>query len=107
MSKLKEKPRSGWHRQDIMAAVRKGGSTLAGLGRATGLARATMVWALVRPHVRANRAIADFLGVPLNELWPQWFDADDNLISTRPLPRPAVKHISAMTYESRPRKRAA
>ena len=90
-----------------MAAVRKSGTTLAGLGREAGLARATMVWALVRPHLRANRAIASFLDVPLNELWPQWFDADGKLISTRALPRPAVKHISAMTYESRPRKRAA
>ena len=97
----------GWHRADVVAAVRKRGSSLAEIARSIGLKRQSMYWALISPHVRANRAIADFLGVPLNELWPQWFDADDNLISTRMLPRPAVKHISAMTYESRPRKRAA
>ena len=33
-----------------------------------------MSWALIRPHLRANHAIAEFLGVSLHELWPQWFD---------------------------------
>ena len=61
-------------RHDIMAAVRKRGSTLAGVGRSVGLSRKSMSWALIRPHLRANKAIADFLGVSLHELWPQWFD---------------------------------
>ena len=29
-----------------------------------------------------------FLGVPLHELWPMWFDADGKLISREPLARP-------------------
>jgi len=100
LSKLNETGCEGWHRADIMAAVRKGGSSLAGIGREAGLARATMVWALVRPHERANRAIAEFLDVPLHDLWPQWFDADGKLISRRPHPRPRVKPMTTRGYVS-------
>jgi len=104
---MAENPQAGWHRTDIMAAVRKHGSSLAGIGRDAGLARATMVWALIRPHARANRAIAEFLGVPLHILWPQWFDEDGKLVSTRAIPRPAAKPTTLRAYASSPRKRAA
>jgi hypothetical protein len=66
-----------------------------------------MVWALIKPHPRANAAIAEFLGVSLHELWPQWFDEDGKLISTTPLARPKLKPISSPRTESRARRRAA
>ncbi len=97
----------GWHRADVMAAVRKAGSNLAEIARAVGLKRQTMYWAFIHPHLRANRAIAEFLGVPLSELWPQWFDADGKLISRKATPRPEIKRISRGSGPSRPRKRAA
>jgi Ner family transcriptional regulator len=68
---LDENP--GWHRADIIAAVRKRGSTLAGVGRTIGLSRKSMSWALIRRHERANLAIAAFLGLPAHELWPSWY----------------------------------
>lgn len=98
---------SGWHRADIMAAVRKRGSNLAEIARADGLKRQSMYWAFIRPHLRANRAIAEFLGMPLNELWPQWFDADGKLISREATHRPEIKRIARGSGPSRPRKRAA
>ncbi|QLP98543.1 MAG: helix-turn-helix domain-containing protein [Rhodoblastus sp.] len=55
--------------------MRKAGSSLAGVGRDVGLSRKTMSWALIKPHPRANKAIAARLGRPLHELWPDWFDA--------------------------------
>ncbi len=73
----------GLDRHDIMAAVRKRGSTLAGVGRSVGLSRKSMSWALIRPHLRANAAIADFLGLSLHELWPQWFDRSGGRIDPR------------------------
>jgi len=97
----------GWHRADVMAAVRKAGSSLAEIGRGVGLKRQTMYWAFIHPHVRANRAIAAFLDVPLVELWPQWFDADGKLISREATPRPESKRIPRGSSPSRPRKRAA
>ena len=98
---------AGWHRQQIIAAVRMKGSSIAAIGRDIGLKRPTMSWALIAPRIRANRAIADFLGVSMHELWPQWFDADDKLISTQALPRPRPQPISARSYESRHRREAA
>ena len=97
----------GWHRADILAAVRKRGSNLAEIARNVGLARQTLYWAFIAPRLRANRAIADFLGVSMHELWPQWFDADDKLISTQALPSPKPKPMTARTYESSHRREAA
>lgn len=98
----------GWHRADILAAVRKRGSTLAEIARRAGLARQTLYWAMsAAPRLRANKAIADFLDVPLHELWPQWFDEDGTLFSTQPLPRPRPQSISRPPTPSRPRAQAA
>jgi Ner family transcriptional regulator len=102
---LSKKP-TGWHRADILAEVRKRGTTLAGIARDNGLARQTLYWAMIEPRLRANTAIADFLDVPLNELWPQWFDENGKLISTERL-RPRLKPMSARRPESIPRRRAA
>jgi Ner family transcriptional regulator len=78
----------GWNRFDIVAAVRKRGSTLAGVARGVGLSRKSMSWALIRPHEKANRAIAKFLEVSPHELWPAWFDTDGRRIPARsPSPR--------------------
>ncbi len=98
---------NGWHRADIMAAVRKRGSSFAKIACSVGLKRQTMCWAMIKPHPRANAAIAEFLGVPLRELWPQWFDEDGKVISTAPLPRPAVKPMTSRRHESSPRRCAA
>lgn len=98
---------TGWHRQEIIAAVRMKGSSIAAIGRGIGLKRPTMSWALISPRIRANRAIADFLGVSMHELWPQWFDADDKLISTEALPRPKPKPMTSRGYESSHRREAA
>ncbi|MBB4199102.1 hypothetical protein CCR94_16515 [Rhodoblastus sphagnicola] len=66
---------SGWHRADIIAAVRKRGSTLSEMGRNIGLAPKSMHWALGKRHPRANVAISKFIGVPLHELWPSFYPA--------------------------------
>jgi len=99
--------KDGWHRADILAAISKKGSSLAGIGREIGLQRSTMSWALIGPHPRANAAIAEFIGVALHDLWPQWFDEDGKLISTAKLQRPRAKPMTGRRYESSPRRHAA
>lgn len=84
----------GWHRADIIAAVRKKGDTLAGLGRRSGMSRQHLSLALVEPRPRANRAIADFLGLPLSTIWPQWFAPDGTLISRKAITRPGGDRIT-------------
>jgi len=98
---------NGWHRADVLAAVRKCGSNLAEIARTVGLSRQTMYWAFIRPNLRANRAIAEFLDVPLHELWPQWFDSDGKLVSREATPRPQLDRIPRGSRPSRHRKRAA
>jgi Ner family transcriptional regulator len=97
---LKGDPKDGWNRFDIIAAVRKRGSSLAGIARGVGLSRKSMSWALIRPHDRANRAIAAFLKVPPHELWPEWFDASGQRIGARSPSR--SRSSTTRVSESRP-----
>lgn len=60
----------GWHPEDIKAAVRKRGSTLAEISRSAGLCSDACRQALRSSWPLAEQAIADFLGVPRGELFP-------------------------------------
>lgn len=65
-----------WHAEDIKAAIRKTGVTLSSLSLASGLCECACRAALRRPIPAANVAIAEYLGIPLCDLWPRWYDAD-------------------------------
>jgi lambda repressor-like predicted transcriptional regulator len=91
----------------VICAVRLRGGTMASIARSVGMSRKTMSWALIKPHPRANAAIAEFLGVPLCEVWPQWFDVDGKLISTAALPRPSVNPIPSASFRSSLSRRTA
>lgn len=59
------------HPEDIKAAVRKAGSTLAALGRCNGMSRQQMSLALhARVSAKAEKIIADFLGTHPKTIWP-------------------------------------
>jgi Ner family transcriptional regulator len=103
---LKKAP-SLWDKHAILAEIGRRGSSLSRIAEERGMKRATLSWALKIPRVRANRAIAEFLGVPLRELWPQWFDSEGKLISREAIPRPEIKRIPQGSGPSRPRNRAA
>ena len=93
---------TGWHRADIIAALRKKGSNLSRVGRSIGLSRHSMSWALMKPHPRANAAIAELIDIPMHTLWPQWFSP------TSRRPGAAVKNDRVSRRESTPRiKKAA
>lgn len=96
-----------WDRHAILAEIGRRGSSLGEIAETVGLRRASLSWALKIPRIRANRAIAEFLGVSLHELWPQWFDEDGKLVSTKALPRPDLHRITRGSHPARPRKRAA
>lgn len=100
---------TGWHPAEIICALKLKGESLASVGKrlTPALSRKTLSWALTKPHWRANKAIADFIGVPMCELWPQWFDEEGKLISTQPLRRPPPQRISRHTRPSMVRQRAA
>jgi len=62
---------SGWHPEDIKAAVRRRGSTLTQLSRDHGFCDAAASQALRRTWRAVEKVIADFLGVPARRLWPE------------------------------------
>lgn len=79
------------HREDIKAAIRKKGSNLWQLTKENRpIADTALTICLVRPLPRANRIIAEFLGLPLNHLWPQWYDKNGKRIPKRS----SLKHTS-------------
>lgn len=71
------------HREEIKAAIRMHGETLISLSRKSGLARDSVAVCLKRPLPSANRAVANLLGIPLHQLWPQWYDASGKRIPLR------------------------
>ncbi len=64
-------PKRGWHKEDIKAAIRKRGVTLKQLALDNGLHPAATRDALRQPLTSAEIVIADFLGVPAADLWPE------------------------------------
>ncbi|EPJ3900940.1 helix-turn-helix domain-containing protein [Proteus mirabilis] len=62
--------KSDWHPADIIAALRKRGTTLAAISRQAGLSSSTLANALSRPWPKGEKIIADFLSVAPSEIWP-------------------------------------
>jgi Ner family transcriptional regulator len=62
---------SHWDRYAIRAAVHRRGKSLTELARDAGVFESACREALVRPCTTGERLIADFLCVPLHELWPE------------------------------------
>ena len=90
--------REGWHPQDIMAAVRKRGSSMQGLARDHGFAPNTFNAALTARYPNAHAIIAAYIGVSRGELWPEWYEADGTpRFKGRPdlQKRGALKQVSA------------
>ena len=93
--------KAGWHRADIVAEIHKRGSSLARLGEANGFANSTLRSSLSIRHPRAHRVIAEFIGISVVVLWPQFYGAGSSSRSagTKPATRAAApssqKHSAA------------
>ena len=60
-----------WHSEDVKAAIRKRGSTLTALAKANGISAQALSRAIFeRTSARAEKIIAEFLGVPPMKIWP-------------------------------------
>ncbi len=64
-------PRERWDKHAILAEVHRRGKTLVQLCRDAGIEESSCKVALHRPHKAGERAIADFLGVDVANLWPE------------------------------------
>ncbi|NUU66933.1 DNA-binding transcriptional regulator SfsB [Enterobacteriaceae bacterium BIT-l23] len=59
-----------WHSADIIAALRKKGTSLAAVSRSAGLSSSTLANALSRPWPKGERLIAEALGIDPWVIWP-------------------------------------
>lgn len=73
-----------WHPADIIAALRKKGTTLAAVSRKAGLSSSTLTNALTRPWPKGEWLIAEAIGVHPSEIWPsRYYDAESNQLIDR------------------------
>ncbi|CND06196.1 helix-turn-helix domain-containing protein [Yersinia pseudotuberculosis] len=59
-----------WHSADIIAALKKRGTTLSAVSRKSVLASSTLMNALVRRWPKGERLIAEALDVAPEKIWP-------------------------------------
>nr|WP_315080344.1 helix-turn-helix transcriptional regulator [uncultured Kosakonia sp.] len=67
-----------WHPADIIAALRKRGTSMAKVSREAGLASSTLANALTRPWPKGEWLIANKLGVHPSEIWPERYVGREN-----------------------------
>ncbi|WP_210451018.1 helix-turn-helix domain-containing protein [Pantoea ananatis] len=73
-----------WHPADIIAALRKRGTTLAALSRQSGLSSSTLANALSRPWPKGEWLIADAINVHPSEIWPsRYYDSETHCLLDR------------------------
>ncbi|OFS11080.1 helix-turn-helix transcriptional regulator [Hafnia sp. HMSC23F03] len=59
-----------WHSADIIAALKKHGTSLSAVSRNSGLASSTLGNVLYRHWPKGEKLIADALGVTPEQIWP-------------------------------------
>ncbi|EQB7360292.1 helix-turn-helix domain-containing protein [Escherichia albertii] len=59
-----------WHSADIIAALKKQGTSLSAVSRNSGLASSSLANALTRRWPKGERLIAEALGVTPEQIWP-------------------------------------
>ncbi|CBJ83226.1 transcriptional activator of maltose metabolism (modular protein) [Xenorhabdus bovienii str. Jollieti] len=73
--------RNDWHQADIIAELRKRGTTLAAVSRESGLSSSTLANTLSRPWPKGEWIIANYLEIHPSEIWPsRYFDSNGQLI---------------------------
>ncbi|MEQ1975117.1 helix-turn-helix transcriptional regulator [Xenorhabdus sp. SGI240] len=78
-----------WHPADVIAALRKQGTTLSAISRQAGLSSSTLANTLVRPWPKGEWIIANRLELHPSEIWPsRYFDNMGSLIERKPRNNP-------------------
>lgn len=72
-----------WHPADIIAALRKKGTSMAAVSRQSGLCSTTLANALVRPWPKGELLIAEAIGISPAEIWPSRYYAEDGALIDR------------------------
>ena len=67
---------SGWHAEDVKAAIRKKGTTLSALSKKHQYSDSYLRGTLIRQRPHGEEIIARFLGVSPAEIWPERYRPD-------------------------------
>ncbi|WP_411703755.1 helix-turn-helix domain-containing protein [Edaphovirga cremea] len=68
-------PQKDWHQADIIAGLRKRGTTMSALSRSAGLSSSTLANVLSRPWPKGEWLVAKALEMHPAEIWPsRYFD---------------------------------
>lgn len=59
-----------WHPADIIAGLRKKGTSLAAVSRKAGLSSSTLANALTKRWPKGEKLIAEELGIAPEQIWP-------------------------------------
>ncbi|EJT4820023.1 helix-turn-helix transcriptional regulator [Citrobacter freundii] len=70
--------RLDWHSADIIAALKKRGTSLPAVSRSSGLASSTLANALIRHWPKGERLIAEALGIAREQIWPSRYCKFEN-----------------------------
>ncbi|MFQ0503301.1 helix-turn-helix domain-containing protein [Klebsiella pneumoniae] len=71
-----------WHPADIIAGLRKKGTSLAAVSRSAGLSSSTLANALLRPWPKGEKLIADALSISPEIIWPsRYFVSEGKLLA--------------------------
>ncbi len=87
-----------WHPEDIKAAVRRGGRTLASVARDAGIKERALARALVVPRRAAEEAIAAAMDKEPKDIWPTRYNED----GTRKRPQPVDNYRSTARFRKPP-----
>lgn len=79
--------KENWHPADIIASLRKKGTTLAALSRQSGLQSSTLANTLTRPWPKGEYIIAQALGVHPADIWPERYYQEGKFIDRSQLIR--------------------
>lgn len=86
-----ERVRKPWHPADIIAAVRKRGTSLQRLSREHGFSAFTMNKAVRQCFPACHAIIAAVIGEPRQFIWPQYYDREGGRLSARERRRRALR----------------
>lgn len=75
--------RADWHRADVVASLRKAGWSLRRLSIHHGYSGGLLKAALARPYPKAERIIAQAIGIEPQRIWPSRYHPDGSPKSGR------------------------
>lgn len=74
---MPKKPASqDWHRADVIAAFKKRGTSITRVARELGMNDSYLMQALNKPYPKAERLLAQYLGLTPQTIWPTRYHPD-------------------------------